>query len=221
MVLVMYLNMMMVEAGEDAVFPEGFVFRWTTHHVKEIYIELLPQKFYLDGSSKLTITCGKCDFGSNYRQRLGTSQYCVEDFDFRDYCNSSPHLREITILRVIEQALCDIANLHGGDISIIKQTADQVRMHNFTLTKCIPKLSKKYGDIKLDIYRNLSKDYGETWSLEVVLNKTKQIIHRETIGKTPQYLDLRDFYKRSTIDGNCFIIYSRLGKEVYRYKIEE
>jgi hypothetical protein len=214
----MYLKMVTIEASGKAILPKGFVFRWTAHHVKEIFMELMPSKFYLDGMSKVQITCGPSGNEPKYRRILGTSEYRVEDFDFRAYHESSARERESRILDVLEKTLCSIAEKHGSDKSVIIESAEAVRKHSFLLKKKVSKLSKSIVDHRVNVYRHLSKEDGEAWTLEVV-DKKKRIMYEEIIGKKPNYLDMRDVYKKSSIEGGNFVIYNRLGKEVYRCKV--
>src|SRR4051812_43281500 len=104
----MHLRQIAIEASRTALIPSEPVFRWTAHHVKEVFLALLPRRFILDGSGKVQITCGPRGNDIQYQQLLGTTNYYREEFAFQEYYAASPPEREEILLKTIEDALFDI-----------------------------------------------------------------------------------------------------------------
>src|SRR5688572_18932080 len=104
----MRLRELRVEASRMAVdhraFAPGLVFRWTTHHVREMFAALLPSGYVLDGSSVVQVTCGPRGEDPQYGQCLGSSEYFVEGFDFAAYARAPARDRELVILSTLESA---------------------------------------------------------------------------------------------------------------------
>lgn len=112
----MQLRMIDLEADEQLEFRRlGFPFRWSAHHVKEIFLSCLPKGYTLDGSSKITITCGsRTDDEPVYAQMLGTSRLYVEDFDFDFYKQATVEQRQEIILDLIVRSLREIGSSVGS-----------------------------------------------------------------------------------------------------------
>jgi hypothetical protein len=219
----MYLKMIAVEASAKASMPSEPVFRWTVHHVKEIFLALLPQKFVLDGSSKVQITCGPCGDESQYQRVLGTTDYFREDFDFLQYYALKPAERDNMLLTVLQESLFDIASRVNECVEaqdVILAVARDVASHEFSLKLHSRRLSKVTScrRLRVNIYRNLNRQVGEVWSSEVIA-RDHNLIHEEWIGEMPHYLDLTDFYKSSTWKGNVFVVQNRFGKTVYELDV--
>ncbi len=213
--------MIAVEASCSAVVPNDPVFRWSVHHVKEVFLALLPPKFVLDGSSKVQITCGPRGQEAAYFQVLGATNYYQEEFDFDLYYAANAAEREELILTLLEKSFIEIATrVDDRPPSLqdqILKAANEVRSLGFGLKLRSKKLSKSTPSrkLKLDIYRHLDRQVGEAWSVEIAI-PNRGLVHREWIGKVPNYLDLTDFYKTSKWDGNSFVIQDRLSKTVYQ-----
>src|SRR4051812_30577545 len=105
----MHLRTLAVEASDLARLPKEPVFRWLVHHVREAFVTLLPAGFEVDASGKIQITCGPRGLSPQYEQVLGTSNYFVEDFDFKEFFAASPLERDELILATIETSLISIA----------------------------------------------------------------------------------------------------------------
>ena len=57
-------------------------FRWMAHHVKEIYMEMLPD-VVINGSQLIEIDCGPQGDEEIFDNILGSTNHFVEDFDFK------------------------------------------------------------------------------------------------------------------------------------------
>lgn len=221
----MNLRMIAVEASDQARIPDNPAFRWTAHHVKEIFLALLPKGFALDGSSKLQITCGPRGTEPLCQQMLGATNYFQEDFDFESYFDAKPQERERTIVGLLQTVMTDIAtraNVGGDVIDVVSDTAQAVRERGFSLKLHSKKLSSGYrrSGVRVDVYRNLSGQVGEAWSCELS-RKGSSRIHEEWMGKKPHYLDLTDFYRSSEWNGGVFTIRNKLGKAVYELEVTQ
>jgi hypothetical protein len=195
-------------------------FEWTLHHVRQIYMSLLPSKFTLDGSSLLQIHCGSIDEISKDPNALGITNYYCEEFDFESYYKF-PTKREDVIIKLIESSMLSIVSQLDLDIdqTLILKTSEEVRQCNCSLKIHIKKLSKKYpkSKLKVNVYRNLSKEDGETWSIE--LRSKENTLFEGYLKERPDYLDRSDYFKRSFWQDNFFIIHCNLNKEVFRFDI--
>jgi len=151
-------------ARDQGLVPPDLVFRWTAHHVREIFTALLPQGYVLDGSSVIQITFGPRGEQPQYQQCLGSSEYYVEDFDFASYASSAKATRERVILASVEMALCEIAKRAGVDDSGVRLAAAGAIDCGFRLSVEIPKLRKALRQPagKVHVFRCLSDDIGET-----------------------------------------------------------
>ncbi len=206
-----YLRTLALEASHSAKLPEGFVFRWTAHHVKEIFHACLPPKFVLDGSSKLQITCGPRAGDPKYVQMTGASNYYVDQFDFSTYIDSSPSERETMILKVLVDSFCDIVSMNNRDVGEIVTAGNAVIENNFQLSRECKNLRKRIRGTRLSVrvFRGLSKEFGESWSFQI-RRDSSEIIHSGIIGSCPGFLDMRDFYKSATYSDGRFVIRDRL-----------
>lgn len=217
----MYLSMLAIEASDGAQVPEGLVFRWAAHHVKEVYLALMPKKFVLDGSSKVQITCGPKGAELQYQQVLGASNYYAE-LDFALFNRVLPTERDEMALGVLEASLIAMGRCQRDwsdtKESVVNATAAMVRERDFRLCLPVRKLSKTLPrKCKIDVYRNLSREDGEAWSCEI--RDKEKVIHKEWLGKRPNYLNRTDFYKRSGIVGSLFQIQCRLGIVVFELDV--
>lgn len=219
----MYLKMIAVEASKKATLPAGRVFRWDAHHVKELFLAMLPCKLTLDGSSKVQVTCGPRGEEPQYQQVLGTSNYFREDFDFQRYYQLMPPERDRMLLQALEESFLDITSKVDAGAEArdaISKTARKVRERDFDLKIQSKKLSRPTHcrNLTVNVHRNLNRQVGEVWSCEVTVGDDR-VVYRDWIGETPHYLDLTDFYKSSEWEGNVFIIRNRLGKMVYQLNV--
>lgn len=211
----MYLRMITVVASHQAAVPDGLVFHWSAHHVKEIFAALLPRNFSLDGSSKVQVTCGPRGGEPQYWQALGTSNYYVEHFNFHEYERASPELRENMILGVIEQSLADIASRSGKDSNPVSATAQAVREHQFRLSIEIKRLAVTLPDrsARISVFRDLCRRKGECWTLRIS-DRRRNVLGEAPMGKCPHYLDMREAYRTAALEGSMFTVRDRFGKVI-------
>lgn len=215
--------MLSIVSSENSNLPENCNFRWTAHHVKEIFLALLPKKFTLDTMSKFSISFGPKGNDPKYQQMIGCSNYYVEDFDFEIFFNLTKSEQEEIILNKLEGALLNIGKKKfNADLDIIKSTISKVRESNFRMKILIKKLSRTSPSrkIKLNIYRILSKEDCESWLLEIINNKGK-LLHNEWIGKHPGHLVRTDQFRTSEWNGNNFLIRDRFKDEVFKINISK
>ena len=140
-----FLRTIYVEKSGEVKQPEGApIFRFTTHHVRELFEHFLPKQFVLDKAEQITIHCGPRPTREHHYHSYGASSALyVEDFDFAAYFKMSPEEREEAILKVIEGALKEVGSAHGANCDVISQTAIKVRMSGFRAeiaVKSFPKL---------------------------------------------------------------------------------
>ncbi len=202
--------------GANGIMPPDFVFRWTAHHVREIFTALLPRNFDLDGSSVIQITCGPCTNDSKYESVLGSSEYFIEDFDFGFYAAASSNEREALLLSSVETALIEIAALAGTSPAAIMATAQAVRDGGFKLELEVIKLRKRLPSSTntVRVFRCLSSMDGETWRARC-FDKNGKLCGAKVMGKAPDFLDRRDFYHAAELRDGQYIVLSRLGKETF------
>ena len=207
-------------ASDHGVLPSGIAFRWTAHHVREIFSAVLPRDTTLDGSSVIQITCGPRVAGPLYHRALGSSEYFVEDFDFAHYARASPRDREVLLLQVIETALHDIARLVGAEPTPIEVAAQRVRDCSFALTQEVARLKRKIPNspCAIRVFRSLSNELGESWLMRVC-PPTGAAIEEVVMGKSPSYLDRREFYRAAEIEGANYIVRDTRGRETFRFDI--
>lgn len=206
-------------AADRAVVAPDLVFRWTAHHIRELFTACLPNAFVLDGSSVFQITCGPRGEDPQYRSVLGSSQYYVEDFDFDAYRNASARGREEMLLDLIEASLRDVAERAGADATVVAATLSRMRDLGCRLCTEVKKLGKRLpnGD-RVIVLRCLSSAEGEAWRLRVV-SRARSTLTEMPIGRIPDYLDRREEYSTATIVDGDYIIRTKLGREAFRCRL--
>ncbi len=219
----MYLKMITIEKTKGLVTPSDKPpFRWTCHHVKEIFLTSLPRKFSLDGSRKIQITCGRDPDTPTYSKVSGVTNYQVADFGFHDYYASKPHEREKAILQLLRDSFIDII-AHCGEREakaekkrIVLDATNKVVSCNFRRKIAVKKLSRAVPSLplKVQIYRVLSQEDGESWCCEVERN-AKDLLFSEWMGKHPEYLYGAGLYATSEFDADVFRVFDNLGKRTY------
>lgn len=204
---------------------QAFPIRWKSHHVTELFVELFPE-IELDGNRQLTIlaTRNRRENAKKYNnyKAFNVSSYYLEEEQIKALEALNPE-DENFILDIIEEVLVDITNILGGDEekrSAIKDTTKQVREMEFSLKKKVKTLSKKskVGKYKADVFRCLNKTFGEAWCVELENGISGQTRVEWLTGK-PDYLDRRDYLKKSKWEENKFIITNRLGIEVFSIEV--
>jgi hypothetical protein len=208
--------------SDHGVVAPGLVFRWTAHHVREIFSALLPRGFVLDGSSVIQITCGPRGEEPQYTQLLGTSEYFVEDFDFVSYTKGDSAARERIILATVQRALCDIADRAGAEKAELNRTIAAVNECGFHLSTEVLKLRKalRPSGCSLRVFRCLCASLGETWLARVV-RRDDVVIAETVMGASPDYLDRRDYFKLARLIGEEYVVHDRLDKETFRLDVSQ
>jgi hypothetical protein len=220
----MYLRHIQLRQSDLAQFQgdSDFVFHWTGHHVKEIFLNNLPRHYDLNGTSQITLICGPRPAKDHeYTEVLGTSALYIEDFDFERYIRAIARHREETILDVLESSFVRIATEKRTSVDVIREAAAAVRQSAFSLRLPIKKLSRSTSDrsMRIDVLRNLSFDDGEAWSAEVS-DRTGRLLSTEWITPRPHYLDRTEHFSESRWVGNEFqILYGRLNRVEYRLDV--
>jgi hypothetical protein len=194
--------------------PDKPVFRWTLHHAKEVFLALLPPKFVLDGSRKITIVCGwRSGREEQYSQMNGTSVYFVEDFEFDWYRRITPPNREDVILQLLENSFLNIGSRchwsrrqNDALYEIVKAT----RQCDFAQKLSRRRLSKwtTCRRLRVNIVRHLNRNDGEAWSCEVSRDDGV-LVHSEWLHERPSHFARSELYNRSEWDGNSFKVRSR------------
>jgi hypothetical protein len=220
----MYLRHIQLRQSELAQFQgdSDFVFHWTGHHVKEIFLNYMPRRYDLNGTSQITLICGpRPAKDQEYTEVLGTSALYIEDFDFDYYIQASGQQREEAILELLESAFVRIASQKEKPFDVIRKAAATVRRSAFALRLPIEKLSRSTSDrsIRINVFRNLSLDDGEAWSAEVS-NRSGLLLATEWITPRPHYLDRTEHFSESRWEGSEFqILSNRLNQIEYRLDV--
>lgn len=118
---------------EHGIVPPRLHFRGTTHHVTEMFANLLGRQYTLNGSSLVQITCGPRGNEPEFYNVLGTTEVFVESFDFGAYHAMGDAGREQAILALVEDHLLAIAEKEQADPEPIRSCAAAVRHHGFEL----------------------------------------------------------------------------------------
>lgn len=209
----MVLRILDVEASPLAEVPEGMVFRWTMHHVKELFLENLPPKYVLDGSEAVRITCGPRGSDPHYAQVLGASNVFLEDFDFQGYGQVTGRTRELLAIGSIERALCDVAAIVGTGSGPITEAAGAVKGSDFRMSKEIPRLRCVIPGTRMRVVavRNLSEQDGELWSARVY-DSSRKVAAERPIGDRPNYVEMGRIIRKLVADGYTVLAMDRFDK---------
>lgn len=199
--------------------PQGTVFRWSAHHVREIFVALLPEGFILDGSSVIQLSCGPRGGETRYQRMLGSSQFHVEDFDFERYAGSSPRERQEHVLNVIEESLGQIAALNGKTDDAIRETASRVRGAGFRLSLEARKLKRNLlgSGRSIHVFRHLSCENGENWTLREMMRGA--VVREKPVGPPRSFIDGRGKYQRASVESGAYVLRDRLGTEHFRISL--
>lgn len=205
-----------------------FPIRWKSHHLTELFMELCP-KLDLDGNGKLTIfaTRNRRENAKKYNnyKEFHVSSYYLEEEQIKNLELLDLEEAENYILDIIEQVLTDIIERNSGDEeknSIIKATVNQILEEDFSLKKKIKILSKKEnkGKYNAEVFRCLDKKLGEAWCVEIHSGTSSQT-RVEWLTSRPDYLDRRDYFKKSKWEDNKFVLTDRLGADIAAINVEK
>jgi hypothetical protein len=196
-------------------------FNWTVHHIQEIYLQLFPKDIKINNSTKIAIVFGPIGNEPVWNDVLGVTSYYIESFDFNNFYGLNKIEQENLILEIVNNALINISEKNGENQDVIQKiikATNSVKDIKFNMKIDIKKLSKISLDKKyrINIYRILNKDVGEGWKYIKSNRKTKEIIEEHWINEIPDYRDLTDYYKKSEITNDGYILYDNLGVIVYK-----
>jgi len=216
----MYLRDISVGASESAVMPRGKTvrdFNRSTHHVQEIFLALMPERYSVDGTGKINIDIGPRGDEDQYVRLLDVSVYHYEDFDFHNYFLSDANARSEMILEVLERSLLAIAKRFKASTGPIRSAAKGTRSSSFQLTSFLPKLSKSTPSraLSLNVFRRIGAD-GENWGIEV-RDRSGTLLKTLSIAKRIRYVKSRMSYRKSRWTAKGFEILDGLGNVTYRY----
>lgn len=198
-----------------------FPIRWKSHHLTELFIESCPH-LELDGNQKLTIfaTRNRMQNANKYNnyKSFHVSSYYLEEEQINTLEILEAVEAEKYILSIIEEVLIDITNKLGDNEEkrdIIRATIKEMIEQDLSLKKKSKTLSKisMGGKYKADVFRCLSRTLGESWCAEVKYDSSGKNMIKWLTNK-PDYLDRRDYFKKSRWEENKFIITNKLGVEV-------
>ncbi len=212
----MYLNQIEFRlVRKNTTKEKTFLFRQSCHYVKEIFLALLPKRFYLDGSSKLAIVCGDRGTDPMYRSILGVAVYYHEQFDLESHLSLSMHDKEqylINLTRTTCHDIYRINNHHGNEPEMVNTVLDTIVANDFSVKIRSKKLSTSIREHKLfiDVFRNINRNVGELWTVEIRRGKN-MMIEVVNMHNSPSYMVWTDRYKKSAILDNIFTIYDNLG----------
>jgi hypothetical protein len=220
----MNLNTLILQESEGIkISKDKIPFRWLTHHVSEIYINLLP-KININNSSKIVIEFGAPGINEYVVDSvLGCSNIFIENFDFDKFYSLSTHERNLVLINEIKNNLISIyqrRNSNIQDVQSIISTADKVIETGFNLDIKISKLQKTTEDKtkKIEIHRILNSVVGEAWKC-VVLNRKDSSIKEKWMTEVPDFLDRTDFFKKSKIQNNFYMIYGNTDRVTFKIEI--
>lgn len=205
-----------------------FPIRWKSHHVTELFIELCPE-IELDGNRQLTIlaTRKRRENSKKYNnyKAFHASSYYLEEEQIKTLELLESEEAEKYILNIIEEVLIDITDMFDKTAeknNIIKDTVKEMVEKDFSLKKKINTLSKKAkgGKYKAEVFRCLNKNSGEAWCVEIQCGSSAQTSRVEWLTNKPDYLDRRDYFKKSRWEENKFIITNKLGVEVVTIDVD-
>ena len=221
----MKLSILVLEESQSANLPKNAIpFRWLTHHVSEIYLNLLP-KINVNNSRKIVLNFGNQGNDVAFNSVLGCTNIFIEDFDFEKFYSSSTGEQELILIDAIKANLVSIykrTNNNPEDIQSIIAIADKVIEIEFNLEIPIKKLQKVTKDKqkRIEIYRVLNAEVGEAWKCKIINQKDNSLLAEHWINEVPSYLDRVDYFKKAEIKENIYTIYNHLGNVTYKYETE-
>jgi hypothetical protein len=126
----MFLKEIRISSDNNAREPN---FLTTVHHIREIFMELIPYGFVLDGSSILQINCFPAKNEPIYSRDsfFGCSVYFFEDFDLNAYYLLSKEDREKKIFQIVSSVMINIMTEIGGDAKLLREIIQAVEKSGF------------------------------------------------------------------------------------------
>lgn len=211
----MSLKILTLQESDEAALTMGVRIRHLSHHITQIFMELLP-KIDINGSSKIVVSLGPRGDEDLFDNVLGSTNIFVESFDFKNFLSLSRLSQNIELLEELRRALIVIATTKESNdviVELINQTAEKVLNTNFQLESSIKKLSKtsKNKKHKINVFRVLNAEVGESWYCQDQLFPENKIWMHEP----PGFIDRSDFFKTAEFGENSYLIKNRLGKIVF------
>lgn len=200
-----------------AVQPRGAVpFRHTAHHVAEVFMAWLPG-IELNRSSKIVIGLGPRGDEEIFDGTLGVTSRYIEDFDFARFEALDARCKDEALLDALTGVLL---NLPGSDTARAQIEAARVRTleSGFANRALVKKLSQRSAAHTVCVYRELGRACGESWYCEVTDRNNGNRVE-VPMGDTPGYLDRREFFASSRLDGGVFTVFSRLKQETFEHPL--
>ncbi|MGY2373663.1 hypothetical protein ACW9IB_04080 [Pseudomonas sp. SDO524_S393] len=208
----MNLNLLTLQESDISAKRDGIRVRQLSHHITQIFMELLP-KIEINGSSKIVVSLGPRGDEDLFDNVLGVTNIFIENFDFDNFLSMNRVNQDKQLLEELRQALIAIATKrekNSTTVNIINSTADAVLQSHFELETQIKKLSKSSKDKKrkFSVYRIFNSAVGEGWYCKEDSNqKEKTWMH-----ELPSFIDRQDFFKTAEINENGYHVKNRLGK---------
>jgi hypothetical protein len=197
---------------------KDWLFHLSAHHVRELLLHFMPSDFILDGSSMVSVICGKKpDHESQWYQVLGVTIYYVEGFDVLGYMAMSPEEKQERMLSELTAVLVHIAKAVGADPMAIEHAASCVRECNFSLRIPVRKLWRSSPDkqFRIEIYRCLAVLIGEVWEADI-LDKSHALLGVEFLTPRQNLVDRRTHFCKSRWEGEVYqLIYTYVDRVVY------
>ncbi len=214
----MNLNMLILQESDSAILPENVRIRWLSHPITQIFMALLP-KIEINGSSKIVVELGPRGEEDLFDNVLGVTNIFIEDFDFKAFLSLDRFTQNTKLLEELSNALITIATKKVENkevVSVINATRNAVKETQFQLTTQIKKLSKSSKDKKqkIDVFRLLSPEVGESWYCEIT-NSQHSTEEKTWMNDIPSFIDRSDYFKSAEIKDDIYIVKNRLGKIVF------
>lgn len=169
--------------------PEGFTqkdFNLTTHTVQNIFWYQIPEKFELEGISKLNIQITSKIPESNYRNSTdGISEYTFGGFDFENYFRKNVAERNRTILKVLETAISDILKTDKQKASELLKITNSISANKFKYQTESKKLSKwnKKRNLKASIIYVIDEN-GQNAFVKIIDKNGLEVLNKHLINNT-------------------------------------
>jgi hypothetical protein len=216
------LKTIVLMPSDGAALPAGRSFHGKTHHVVEMFTHLLPEGFDLDGSAKVTITCGPRGPESPYQQLMGTSHYFVEDFDFGRFFSISGEERDKMTLRTIHDVLTDIALRRGREevVVVLAAIARSIEASGFQMELPMRRLTqvRNTWGWRIHVSRRLDRESGESWIAEL-LDHGGNRLAQKGMTQPSGGLDRRHLFHQAQLDGRVYSVMNRFGKRVFEWDL--
>lgn len=183
--------------------------------VQEIFLTFMPAKYVLDGTGKTNLLLGPRGVEKQYLQLLNVNKYFVEDFDFEAYFAATIKAKDELLLISLERGLLDIATKHNADPTPIRHAIFQTRQCGGERRYVIDRMSRasRSRKLRLKVWRHIFRE-GESWSVDICDGKGA-VLQTQWIAERTNFLDAAYNYKRTSMNGDEFVILDWLGQPTY------